>query len=247
MKLHAINHDLKTTLWCGPAALAAISGLPTSHVMAVLRSVTGQQVVKGVTNWALKKAGEQLGFRFISQPIEGPEPSTPFRCLPTLARWTAENPQLLAAGAVIVNVTGHYVTVKGRSFIDNGTRKPVSLKKAPHRRARVQAAWHVVPMPGFKVLTPTAPPPKVEPARPAPNPAKREAYRLAMTVEGLEIDREARGSDVIWVYPPPALSADEKDRYAGDHGCYDWDEVLKRVKNYIADLTTVAPCATIPA
>lgn len=240
MKLRPIKHDLKTVLWCGPAVLASLTGFPTSHVMSVLRHVTGRQVVQGVRRKELEAAASFLGIRLV------PVPALRLNYGKTMAFWTRKNRDLLSKSPVVLLVTGHYVAVQGRTFIDNSTKAPVRLKSAPRRRCRVKWAWTVEAQPGPSLLPP------VEPARPKVNPAKLAAYKLACSVPGLEIDREHRpGSDVedvIWVFPPPALSAEENDRFAGEHSCYEWDEVLRRVVAYASDLkklTAGASSATV--
>lgn len=229
MKLHPIVHDIKTTLWCGPAALATISGQPVSACMAAIRKLRWDtKPIKGITNQTLIKAAALLGYRLT--PLE----MSPTRQV-TLAAWTRVNAFTFADKPVIVNITGHYVVVKGRSFNDNHTKTPVSLKKAPHRRARVQRAFTVEPM------TPTAPPVmtvyvKPEPLSPPPSGDKSKALRLAKE-HNIPVSTE-KGSDVIWVYAPAALDSEQRDRHDGDHATYDWEEALRRVTGYIADLKT---------
>jgi hypothetical protein len=60
----------------------------------------------------------------------------------TLAAWLRQRPD--RAGTYLINVTGHYVLVVGQKFVDTQTRGEwVSLKKAPHRRTRVENVWQV--------------------------------------------------------------------------------------------------------
>lgn len=238
MKLHPIDHDIKTTLWCGPAALATISGQPVSACMAAIRACwwDKSKPIKGISNTTLVKAAAVLGFRLT-------EIKMPFHHQVTLACWTREHGPMFADAPVVVNVTGHYVTVKGQSFNDNSTRKPVSLKRAPHRRARVQRAFTVEPM------VPTAPPVMVAPVVTVrPNPPrdlnKLKAQRMA-SANAIPCAKDNEASDVIWVYAPPALDTEELDRYASEgHACYDWAEALDRVTNYVHDLNR-AQCAKI--
>ena len=237
MKLHPIKHDLKTTLWCGPGALATITGLPTSYIMATLRHVTGRKTIKGVYPSELRKAGELLGFRFfeVDPGYRGPRRS--------LARWTDENSHLLKAGAVVFNVSHHYVTVSGRMFNDNWTKTPVSLKKAPRRRAKVRGAWHVVPVPGFVPAPLPVPPPALQPS--GPN-YRAKAQRLARA-HGIDVTVGDPSPDCIGVWPPPALDHDGKDRHEGDHYVYDWAEALGRVEDYVKDLTNRLPYDIVTA
>lgn len=224
MKLHPIKHDLKTVCWCGPGALATLTGHPTSYIMEVLRYVTRRQTVKGVSHTELIQAGELLGLRFWPQMTRRR----------TLARWTAEQRDLLRAGAVVFNVSNHYVTVSGRMFNDNWTKTPVPLKKAPRRRARVRAAWHVTFTPGFVPAPLPKPPAVVRPA--APN-FSAKARTLARR-HGIQIDVGDPSPDCIYVCLPDGCTI--PDRHEGDHYVYDWASALGRVEDYVADLTRLA-------
>jgi hypothetical protein len=60
----------------------------------------------------------------------------------TLAAWLRQRPD--RAGTYVINVTDHYVLVVGQKFVDTATRGEwVSIRKAPHRRTRVENVWQV--------------------------------------------------------------------------------------------------------
>lgn len=62
---------------------------------------------------------------------------------PTLAGFLKMRPN--RAATYVVNITGHYVLVSGRKFVDTYTRGEwVSIAKCPHRRARVVKVWELV-------------------------------------------------------------------------------------------------------
>lgn len=233
MKLHPINHDLKTTLWCGPGALATISGQPTSVCMAALRDSTRREgPVKGVGTCHLVKAAARLGYRLVNI-----SPTADYK--PTMAAWTRENKPAFADNPVVLVVANHYVSVKGRSFNDNWCKVPMPLKKARLRRARVAAAYRV------EVMDPDTSPPvakqvKMVPIRPPVNKARAKAMQIARA-NGFHCGKDNEASDVIWVYAPLSLDTEGLDRYNSEgHACYDWDEALVRVYNYVSDLNTAA-------
>lgn len=151
MKLHPIQHDLPGTLWCGPAALSACCGVPTSAIHAAIKSIRGgdsRRPVRGVSNDTLRKTAEKFGFRFVSiwdRRVQRPDGGLRERHMPTLAAFTKDFSVYLKV-PTIINVTHHYVVVHGRTFVDNQTKQPVGLRKAPHRRRRVRRAWQVVPI-----------------------------------------------------------------------------------------------------
>jgi hypothetical protein len=229
VKLHAINDDLKTTLWCGPAALAAISGKPASHcVLAIRHSLNPayyHKPVKGVSNTILIRAAEKLGFsmtKCFEQINYAKGLILKFNQLPTLARFCREHRELLRRETILINITGHYVVVSGRSFIDNHTGKPVSLASAPHRRCRVQNAW-IVRQVGPDIVP--APIPK-----PPPLPSIRATEALARK---FEITVEPHLPGEYWVYPPPGFESQEIDPYYDEHLAYDANEARERVNRYI--------------
>lgn len=236
MKLHAIQHDLKTTLWCGPAALSAVTGKSTSHVHEAIRQSMNpayrHKPIKGVSNTILVRAAELLGceviahFSFVNELRLNygrigfnPKP-------PTLAKFCRDHRELLRSEILIINITGHYVTVSGRSFIDNHTGKVVLLSSAPFRRARVQAAWII--RPGMKLDKVAPPMPK--PADPHAK-ARRESQALAKQY-GILLEQHNPGE--YWVYPPDGLETEKLDPYYNEHLAYDgWSDVHKRVTTYV--------------
>jgi hypothetical protein len=149
-KLHPIKHDLPGTLWCGPAALSAVTGEPTSRIHDIIKKIRGNnRPVKGVTNSELVKTAFVLGYTL--EPIhdyfeewrKAPCGSCPIQFKPTLARFVRQRRKELH-DPVVINVTGHYVVVHGRTFVDNNVAGPVPLKKAPRRRCRVKKAFRAV-------------------------------------------------------------------------------------------------------
>jgi hypothetical protein len=239
-KLHPVKHDLKTVQWCGPTALAAISGQPTSVVHAAIKQCARHiKHVKGVSYGLLQNAGAALGYRL--QYRDAANWGNAKRTWPTLAQWLRANKAIYAQTPVIVCVTGHYVTVCGRSFIDNHTKTTVPLSKAPGRRCRVKAFFVVSP------LTTPVPPVVVPPkAIDVHRVVRQEAKALAAKHE---IRIEGHNPGEFWVYPPHGLyHAEEADPYDDNHLAFGWPDVLKRVKEYAADALQVAEDnAAVPA
>lgn len=242
MKLHEIKHDLKTVLWCGPAALSAVTGKPTSYVVQAIRQSVNpayrNKPVKGISNEILRRAGELLGCEMVKHfdyamehrnMFNAPRPL--FQTVkwnpPTLAKFCRDHKELLRHEILIINITGHFVTVSGRSFIDNHTGKPVPLSKAPFRRARVHVAWIV--RPGMKLD-------KVAPAPPKPvdpHAKIRRECRAFSEQYGISIEPHLPGE--YWVYPPDGLGTEKLDPYYDEHLAYDgWPEVYKRVLKYVS-------------
>lgn len=221
--LKPIIHDRATTLWCGPGALAILSGRPTSEIHRVLQGVTGRKTIKGLWTGELCKAADKLGITLTRTASIQHEP--------TLAQWTRQNKALLASHTMLLQVSNHYVVVSGRQFVDNQNQTPIPLSKAPGRRRRVKHVL-LVSEHGRPVQIPTPAPKRVDASRKE----RTEAKALA-ALHGIPIEPYENGVGEFWVYPPPGLDSEDKDRAYGDHLAYDWSDVLERVKGYVADLT----------
>jgi len=237
MSLHPIKHDLKTTLWCGPAALSAVTGRPTSEIVRVIKDIRkSTRPVKGVRTSTLGLAAQRLGYKLESiwnLYFEGPEGGMQRRKQPTLAAFTRDFSAYFQTFPVIVNLTHHYVTIHKNTFVDNHVEQPVRLKKAPHRRCRVEGAWRVIPIENAAVNIPPAPVKPKDTARPA----REEAKRLAAQY-GIQLDSATPCSlpGENWVFPPPSLDSEELDPHYGDHIAYDWHETLAKVRDYVKAL-----------
>lgn len=143
--LYCVENDTKAKAFCGPTAIAAITGQPISIVRDACRmarygatwptSLQRAPNVWGVSNKVLEKALRILGYVGRWDKVDGN---------PTLASWldnrTAEQRHRLC----VVNVTRHYVAVAGYEFVDTFTRGGVvDIDEAPHRRKRVKRAFVV--------------------------------------------------------------------------------------------------------
>lgn len=131
IKLQAVQKDIKTIAWCGPSAISAVTGKPLSEVVRALKDITGRQQIKGLSGLALCKGLRHFGVDAFCTEEFGKGTR------PTLATWLREAKRRGWTGPSIVNVTGHYVVVDARRFVDNRQQTPVPHKQARGRRARV--------------------------------------------------------------------------------------------------------------
>jgi hypothetical protein len=138
MKLRPIIHNNNSRLWCGPAAISAVTGKDTRTTTQCIRSVNNLSCVMGTEPHEIKKALNALGLHARYILVDGK---------PTLARWGRQNRQVFAREPIIVGLTEHWVVLCGRRFVDSITETPVLFSKAPSRRARVE---------GYFLLTPAA-------------------------------------------------------------------------------------------
>ena len=149
MVLHEVKNDL-TRLWCGPAALSAISGKPASICQAAIAVERGSptKIVRGVHHWEMCQALKTLGYNTI---IENKFPSAPYgfpkekrltvaALLRTRKDWAVTDP---GKTMYLITAGHHYMVVKGKKFVDSFTRTPTWIRQAPHRRKRVLRVWRV--------------------------------------------------------------------------------------------------------
>ncbi len=128
--------------YCGPWALSLVSGATPDHCAWVIQQYRGnRRPVCGIKNRELLSALMSLHLRvwdvfnfLYNLHMRQPQP--------TLAGWLRKTPRIPDA-PYIVNITGHYIVVKGRKVYDNHFPKGVFLRQCPYRRKRVKYAWRV--------------------------------------------------------------------------------------------------------
>ncbi len=137
-------------MWCGPAAISALTGYSTTEVSRLVarsrnnrrgagrfsgtRSVRG---VKAMTDREVSSALEALGYKArTSRVISGGREAT-------LAQWARDHADPI--GSYVVLITGHFVAVHNGQIIDNRTCQWADVLRpgAPYRRARVKCAIRV--------------------------------------------------------------------------------------------------------
>ncbi len=209
--LYAINHTNRSRLWCGPAAIAAVTGFDTETIHRTARAVTGRKSLMGMSYGNVVATLHALGVDASLHRMVKP--------YVTFAQWLKTNREHLSKPYIVV-VGNHYVVVQGRYFIDNHTKDKVLLKDAPRRRARVAARLRIDSVGGA-----TSIPPK---GTGGSNPGYSAARRLAAK-HGIEIERVSGG----WMVWPPTGFDDERDPYEGDHHADDKDEVVTMVNRYV--------------
>jgi hypothetical protein len=163
-KLKPVKNDIQTILWCGPAAISAVTGEKVSTVVQWMKQLSGKRSIKGVSKGLMQRTMTMLGWeastiqKFDSERINGGTERigssivvvsgfstkyVPWKKRPTLARYLREHRADFQEHACIVELTGHWVAVYGRRFCDNHTKEPVFLRSSPHRRARVQSVLQI--------------------------------------------------------------------------------------------------------
>ncbi len=211
--------------YCGPAAVASITGVTTDEAAALFREITERAQCRWVFDHETRAVLAALGFRMVKVDAYKKADA------PTLCRWLDKRERHDAV--YLVSVTKHYVTVCGNQFADSSRRQICDREHIPHPRAKTRQAWLIekVKPEGDLVERVT----KRSAVRATERSKMAKARRLAKqhTIE-IESCRKAYGSE--WtgynVWPADAIG-DDRDPYSGDHFAHDADEVLERVQRYV--------------
>ena len=132
-----LHRTVGSNRYCGPGALAALTGHDTGETAKVLRTVTGKRAIIGVSAkhfyWAL--------VRLNPSPVPMVVEAYAHRSLEFIGRQ-------LAAGRYAILLTGHYCALEVHAdgsvdVCDNMTVYPLPLLKYRRRRKRVVQLWRI--------------------------------------------------------------------------------------------------------
>lgn len=216
--LHPIQHDLPGALWCGPAAIAALTGFPTSLIHRLVKNDREVgRAVKGMYPGEAWRVLRQLGYSAARE--YKPEGGA---TVLELARQAIDRDEALP---LLVMTPDHFLVLHGALVVDNTTDGPVMLSQAPrqHLQSKVVTAWAV-----HKVAEPSIPHDTLAERTETMGRARRLARK-----HGVRIDREAERYWYVWC---PELADD--DPFDGDGWCGTEADVLARVERYVECLTT---------
>lgn len=126
-------------VYCGPYAIAALTGLDVGFIEDQINHRRGKKPgcsVRWINGNELIHVGTRAKIRMGEAELRIAEKKT-------FARWLKERTPEEVKAKYLVLVTGHWVAVQGRKMIDTWTRTPTFIRKAPHRRKRVQVVIRV--------------------------------------------------------------------------------------------------------
>lgn len=126
--------------YCGPFAIAAITGESFTEVRAVANRVVKRPDNKGITGmseWRLCKTLQELGFwtKLNFKWLDNPGAKKI-----VFKEWLKKERD---NSFYLVVLTGHFVVVKGDQFIDNHSKHPVHVNFAPWQRKQVYEVYRV--------------------------------------------------------------------------------------------------------
>ncbi|MGQ3210913.1 MAG: hypothetical protein ACT6U0_21390 [Shinella sp.] len=174
-RLRDVVNDTKSRAFCGPTAVAAITGEPVSRVRDAFR------LVRYGTNWIRRHRSPPIMGTYTHE-IErvlrlfgyvGAWHKVPGR--PTLAAYLEDRGGLQRTHPCVVRVTRHVVAVSGWVFCDTASKgQLVNADDAPGRRKRVKDVL---------VITGRIPPAAHIPTKAAPAHADRPASPRGMVAD----------------------------------------------------------------
>ena len=137
MKLNTLRADGWTsTKWCGPTALALITGRTLKFCHNKLARTEGKEprYLKGVSSRSMRVALQEMGYQterisFVRQRM-------------TLRKYIEEvQTTEHFRGVMLVIVTGHYVVISKGMVVDNHRTVPVPVREHPFWRNHIKNAW----------------------------------------------------------------------------------------------------------
>ena len=148
--MKAVSNDTAGSGYCGPTVVAGITGKPLSKVLDAFRTVKFGKWwpgsfdrapnIRGTTRSEVIRTLQMFGY-VATRPKEGGD-TTYYRKAErmTMARWYKKREDYMRRFWCLIETHGHWVLVKGNRFMDTHTdQAPVTIGKAPLRRARVHA------------------------------------------------------------------------------------------------------------
>ncbi len=130
-----------STLWCGPYALAAVSGMTYEEARDDLAKARkhnsgGSQNVKGVFNYEMESAFDRhFGYPIIFRYIPFRYSATGKYDQPTLKQFLYLFD--ISQGTYILTFGNHYVTIENGKLLDNQNKQQTPFAMAKHMRKRV--------------------------------------------------------------------------------------------------------------
>ena len=135
--LHEID---EVRVYCGPAAIMAVTGKRLPEVRAAINTVRKKPAHSGVCGMydnQVRRTLNILGVEHYYQSTEFPEHVKTLEKMVKDKRWCLPDHQY------IISITGHYVAVENGIVIDNHTRFGCPVEKHWSRRKKVKSVFMV--------------------------------------------------------------------------------------------------------
>lgn len=133
----------KGTKWCGPGALATLTGIPLVKATEMLTRIHGgaYEDLEGTWEEDVILALHELGYRATPVDIIGRYPDLTHG--PTLDRFISERKVDECVTPLLIMISGHFVTSHFGFMNDNWTLRPVRVADFPKMKRLVKAVWKI--------------------------------------------------------------------------------------------------------
>jgi hypothetical protein len=149
--LNTPNYDVRTSPYCGPTAISAVTGEPISRIRELAQNYRGPKsngharAIMGMSNKELLSVMAQLGWRVVQSSGDTDNrnchPMDVFRLDDFLDAVQLGKHGGDSDGPYIVNVTGHYYAVGWGEICDNNFKLPMPIHKFKRGRRRWVKQW----------------------------------------------------------------------------------------------------------
>ena len=132
LKAETFGNKIK---WCGPTALAIITGRSLKFCHNKLAKIAGKEprYLKGAYNWHMLYALKEM--KFLPFRVDAAHGKTLRQYVDEVQ--TTEH----FRGVMLVNVTDHYVVISKGLVVDNQNPTPQPVRDYPMSRKRIVKAW----------------------------------------------------------------------------------------------------------
>lgn len=211
--------------YCGPAALSALTGLPTWKAGRCIAAISGQKTVKSVYSFHLVKAIAAAGFTIKRVKHWDRE---------TLGHFIDDTEYARKPGTAYLVLSGrHYQLIEADRYVCSVSERVVRVDDPVVRRRTRIAEVHEV----------TGSPTKVDAldglrraneAKRKRNSADRRRVRALYAAGIIDFDDwDYKEEPPRIIYPGDALGEFD-DPYEGDHTCCGWDQAREMMNRYEA-------------
>lgn len=139
----------KKKRWCGPGAIATLTGISLRDATELLVSVMQDQTydkLSGVYHEHMMVALGSLGYS-MKQCLEFNDRYSNLIQGPSLRRYMNERPIKEKATMVLIDLGDHYVSAHLNYICDNWTLKPVHIDKFPKPGRRISNIFFIEKLP----------------------------------------------------------------------------------------------------
>ena len=134
-QLRAVVRATRSQNWCGPTAIAALTGLTYDESSEAIRKFSRRRKVTGTTSWevlsVLKKCGYTKQTTIRPRDDEGK--------LLTFNQYLRRRGDLEKSNPILINAGHHWIVVLRNKAICSLTRsQPVKISEYKHKKVRVK-------------------------------------------------------------------------------------------------------------